>query len=310
MRNKLRSLLCSSLLACAFLPLTSSVCAAEENDKPLPAFKNISYGPHERNVLDFWKCDSDEPTPLVVYIHGGGFRNGSKESIHAETLKALLKANISVAALNYRLIAQAPLPAAHYDCRRGLQFLRSQANSWNLDKTRVGAFGGSAEAQLCMYLAFHDEMAKPDSDDPIERESTRLNCVATHGGQTTMDVQWWKEHVPDYESAHRNFFETFGAETQEDYLKKVVEVSALSLITKDDPPIFMSYIMPPDEAVPSDPRKARGWKIHHVVFGIELQKKMKLLGIEADLNYPGAKSTYQSGAKFFIAKLTKPTTPK
>src|SRR5262245_384556 len=152
----------SVMFAIAVAHLATSLCLAESKDKPTATFRNISYGPHERNVLDIWQAQSGEPTPLVVYIHGGGFRNGSKDSIGADMLRALLKANISVAAINYRLIGQAPLPAAHYDCRRALQFLRAKANGWGLDKNRVGAFGGSAGAQLCMYLAFHDEMAKPN----------------------------------------------------------------------------------------------------------------------------------------------------
>jgi acetyl esterase len=298
----------SVLSAIAVALLANSVCLAQRKDKPTPTFRNISYGPHERNVLDIWQAQSEQPTPLVVYIHGGGFRNGSKDSIDADMLRALLKAKISVAALNYRLVGQAPLPAAHDDCRRALQFLRSKAEEWGLDKTRVGAFGGSAGAQLCMYLAFHDEMAKPGSDDPVERESTRLTCIATNGGQTTMDVDWWQKHVPDYTAPHRDFLEGFGVKTQEDFQQKVAQVSALSLITKDDPPIFMSYLMQPDDPVPPDLEQARRWKVHHVIFGIELKKRMDALGIEADLEYPGAKTIYRSPAEFIISKLSKPTT--
>jgi acetyl esterase len=278
--------------------------------KPAPQQKNVAYGPHERNVLDLWQAKSEKPTPLVVYIHGGGFRAGSKESLNAGTLRELLDAGISVAAVNYRFVSHAPLPAAHHDCRRALQFLRSKAGAWNLDKTRVGAFGGSAGAQLCMYLAFHDDMADRDSDDPIARESTRLTCVATNGGQTTMDVEWWKKHIPDYDAPHRNFFETFGVKTKEEYLKKVADVSALSLISKDDVPIFMTYGMKPDDPVPDDARRARGWKVHHVVFGVKLKEKMDALGIEADLKYPGARTTYRSVSHFFIEKLTKDGKPK
>ena len=306
---QLTSRTCLSVVSViAVAPLATSECLAQGKDKPSSTFRNVSYGPHERNVLDVWQAQSDQPTPLVVYIHGGGFRNGSKDSINADMLQALLNAKISVAALNYRLIGQAPLPAAHYDCRRALQFLRSKSEEWRLDKTRVGAFGGSAGAQLCMYLAFHDEMAKPGSDDPVERESTRLTCIATNGGQTTMDVDWWKKHIPDYTAPHRDFLEVFGAKTQDEFQQMVSDVSALSLITKDDPPIFMSYIMPPDESVPSNPEQARRWKVHHVVFGIELKKRMDALGIEADLEYPGATTIYRSPAEFFIAKLNKPTT--
>jgi hypothetical protein len=87
----------------------------------------------------------------------------------------------------------------------------------------------------------------------------------------------------------------------------VTDVSALSLITKDDPPIFMSYLMRPDESIPPDPEQARRWKVHHVAFGIELKKRMESLGIEADLEFPGAKTIYRSPAEFMIAKLNKPT---
>jgi hypothetical protein len=292
----------------AVASLATLECLAQDKDKPSATFRNVSYGPHQRNVLDLWQARSDQPTPLAVYIHGGGFRNGSKDSINAKMLQALLEAKISVAALNYRLVDQAPLPAAHYDCRRALQFLRSKSEEWRLDKTRVGAFGGSAGAQLCMYLAFHNDMAKPDSDDPLERESTRLTCVATNGGQTTMDVDWWKKHIPAYTVPHRDFREVFGEKTPAEYQQMVSEISALSLITKDDPPIFMSYIMQPDESVPPNAEQARRWKVHHVVFGIELKKRMDALGIEADLEYPGATTSNQSPAEFFIAKLIKPTT--
>ena len=46
-----------------------------------------------------------------------------------------------------------------------------------------------------MWLAYSDEMAKPRSKDPIERESTRLTCVATMCGQTTNEREFWKEMI-------------------------------------------------------------------------------------------------------------------
>lgn len=160
-----------------------------------------------------------------------------------------------------------------------------------------------------MYLAFHDDMADPDSPEPRERESTRLTCVATNGGQTTMDHEWWQQHIPGYESPHRNFLEAFGVKTKEEYLKRVADVSALSLITKDDPPLFMSYQMGPNEPVPDNPQRAGGWKVHHVAFGVALKERMDRLGIEADLKYPGAKTTYGSIAEFFIQKLHERSSP-
>lgn len=285
------------------LAAAGSVLAGQDRSRPAPTHGNVAYGPHERNVLDFWQAKSETPAPLVVFIHGGGFRAGSKAKLSTQVLRELLKAGISVAAINYRMLPDNPLPAAHHDCRRALQFLRSKASEWNTDKTRVGAFGGSAGAQLCMYLAFHDDMADPDSADAVERESSRLTSVATMGGQTTMLFDWWAEWVPGYAKPHRDPLEIFGAKTKEEYLAIAAELSALSLITADDPPIHMSYGMAPDAPIPSDPAKSNGWKVHHVIFGVKLKEKMDALGIEADLKYPGARTTYGSVPEFFRAKL-------
>src|SRR5215216_4390069 len=69
--------------------------------RPAPDLVNEHYGPHARHVLDLWKAKSDKPAPLVVYIHGGGFRAGSKESINSALLTGLLDKGISVMAINY-----------------------------------------------------------------------------------------------------------------------------------------------------------------------------------------------------------------
>ena len=50
---------------------------AAARDLP-PTFADVPYGPHARNVLDFWQAKSERPTPVVVFIHGGGFTSGDK----------------------------------------------------------------------------------------------------------------------------------------------------------------------------------------------------------------------------------------
>ena len=273
--------------------------------RPEPTHRDVAYGDHRQQVIDVWLAESGAPTPLVLYIHGGGFRAGSKRSLDARALDTLLGAGISVAAVEYRFVHHKKLPAAHHDCRRALQFLRSRAREWNIDKARVGAFGGSAGAQICMWLAFHDDMADPDSDDPIARESTRLTCVATNGGQTTMDFAWWQKHIPGYDKPHRDPFESFDAKDEQELSALVKEVSALSLVSADDPAIYMQYGQKPDDPVPDDPQRARGWKIHHVMFGIRLKERMDELGVEANLQYPGKRTTYGTRERFFIEKLTR-----
>src|SRR5262249_1001720 len=147
-------------------------------------FLNVPYGKHARQVLDFYQARSDRPTPLVFYIHGGGWRNGDKKI----NPKAFLATGISVAEINYRFVEQGeenkvvpPVKAPLEDAARALQFVRSKAAEWNIDKKRIGATGGSAGGCSSLWLAFHEDMADPGSTDPIARESTRLYCAAVNG---------------------------------------------------------------------------------------------------------------------------------
>ncbi|MDP7050787.1 MAG: alpha/beta hydrolase [Verrucomicrobiota bacterium] len=297
--------------------------ANKANGRKPPTHANVKYGEHERNVFDIWLADSAKPTPLAIYIHGGGFRAGSKEKLKPNELDQLLKAGISVAAINYRFMSVAtPLPTPHHDARRALQHMRSKAKEWNIDKERVAAFGGSAGAQICMWLAFSDEMAKPDSKDPIERESTRLTCVATAGGQTTNDIEFWQNkiatllgpntdvktlsrplgNIRDPEKAH---LAKWGGKTPDEAKEIARRHSAVSIVSADDPPIFMSYGMTPTAKPPTDKGRIRGWLIHHVNLGIALKEKTDALKLEAHLKYPGAEIKYQSQIDFFLDKLLK-----
>ena len=270
-----------------------------------PTYADVKYGPYERNKLDFYQAESDEPTPLVVYIHGGGFRRGSKKSLHGGTLRELLEAGISVAAVEYRFVQHAKLPAAHEDCVRAVQLIRSRADDYNLDKARVAGFGGSAGAQLVMYLAFHDDFADPDSDDPVARESTRLIAVATNGGQGTMDFEWWTANIPGYDKPHREPTDYVDTTDAEALAALVADISAVKLLTEDDPPLWMQYGMSPDAPIPTEPGKIQGWQVHHVSHGMLLKEKMDELKLENDLHYPGAETAYGAREAFLIQKLTE-----
>ncbi len=292
-----------------------------DSAKKKPTHANVKYGEHERQVFDIWLADSSKPTPLAIYIHGGGFKSGSKEKLKSDSLSELLKAGISVASINYRLLTTHPLPTAHHDAQRALQQMRSRADEWNIDKTRIAAFGGSAGAQICMWLAYSDEMAKPDSSDPIERESTRLTCVASAGGQTNNSPEFWNQTIghllPEGKSGsllvpasgeqdpEKLRTAMWGAKTLEEANEIAARHAAINIVSADDPPIFMSYGMKPNDNPPTSPARLRGWLIHHVNLGIALQEKTDALNLEAHLKYPGAKTEYESLVDFFVDKLLK-----
>ena len=174
------------VLTFATLLLAGLASWADETKRLL----NVAYGTHARQVLDFYPAKSDKRTPVVFYIHGGGWQNGDKKT----NPKPFLDKGISVVAINYRYVKngveekiEPPVKAPLEDAARALQFVRSKAAEWNLDKKRIGATGGSAGGCSSLWLAFHDDLADPNSKDPIARESTRLYCAAVDGAQTSLD---------------------------------------------------------------------------------------------------------------------------
>ena len=130
-----------------------------------PTHADLKYGPAARNVMDVWLAESDKPTPVLVSIHGGGFRGGRK-SISAGLLRQCLDEGISAVAITYRLSDEAIAPAQMLDSARAIQFIRHNAKAWNIDSERIAATGGSAGAGISLWLGFHDDLADPDNDDP------------------------------------------------------------------------------------------------------------------------------------------------
>ncbi|MDD7985161.1 discoidin domain-containing protein [Lentisphaera marina] len=274
---------------------------------PKPTLSNVPYGKHERHTIDFWKAPSDKPTPLVFVIHGGGWGGGDKDRVHRfADVTPLLKAGISLVAINYRLMrhtkgVKPPVKVPLHDAARALQFVRSKAKEWNIDKQLIGAAGGSAGACSSLWLAYHDDLAKPDSDDPIARESTRLYCVAVRGPQTSLDPQQMREWIPNIKYGGHAFgkknFEEFIAE-RESILPWIAEYSPYALVSTDDPPVYLSYGKSPAVGKnQSDPT-------HSANFGVKLKEHCENTGIKCDLVYPDATDIkYKTTTDYLIEKL-------
>ena len=299
---------------CLFaLGLLTGFSRAQKKDSGYPpevpkaTFSEVSYGQHERNVLDFWKAKSKSPTPVAFVIHGGGWKGGSKERLDRfADPNALLRAGISVAAINYRYITSTekpPVKAPLHDAARALQFVRSKAKEWNIDKKRIGAAGGSAGACSSLWLAFHDNLADPKSKDPVLRESSRLQCVAVIGAQTTLDPKQMKEWTPNSKYGGHAFglhpFDRF-LDNRKKIMPWIKEYSPYANVTKDDPPIFLQYNSPP--AIGKEQKDPT----HTSNFGVKLQEHCIAKGVKCELYYPnGPKTTHTDTTAFLISQLNK-----
>ena len=300
--------------------LAAMVCTAGTDhlsgaDAPLqPTHADVPYGSHARNVLDFWQAKGTGPRPLLVYIHGGGWTGGDKKR-GAKTIEAYLDKGISYAAINYRLTGQAPLPAPVHDAARAIQYLRTQGQAWSIDTSRIALTGGSAGACTSMWLLLHDDLANPDSADPVRRQSTRVCAAAARGGQTSIDPKVVEGWVGPNILQHRMINLSVGEKTIEEALKNYehhralyLEFSPINHLDGDDPPLFLTYGN--NMKVPST---SAGHGIHHPVLGVKMKEKADRLGHECHLVIDGISKSarYASATEFLVAKLlAPPTTPK
>ncbi|MCU0876560.1 MAG: alpha/beta hydrolase [Pirellulaceae bacterium] len=289
-------------------------------ERPTPTVADFAYGQDSpRQKFDFWQAKSDKPTPVVLLIHGGGWRGGDKSGYGTSAIKPYLDAGISVASLNYRFIEQAmadkvepPVKGSVGDAARALQTIRSKAKEWNIDPARIGATGGSAGACTSLWLALHDDLADPTSDDPIAQQSTKLACAAVSGAQTSLDPKELREWMPNaIYGGHAFGFAAPGRGRPEEFdllianrekvLPWIKEYSPIELVSKDDPPIFLDY---PNQKTAPVIGENQPDPTHSAIYGVKLLEKLKEAGVEGVLSYPGHKDEkYGSIQAFLIAKL-------
>lgn len=246
-----------------------------------PDFADVAYGAHERDRVDLYLAKgTTRPTPLVVLIHGGGFRGGDKAHWgNDRTLQELLARGVSCAAINYPFLEHMPVQDILHHCARSVQFLRSKAGEWNLDKNRFAAMGGSAGAGTSLWLATRDDLADPNAADPVLRESTRLLCAVCNATQATYDISRWESFLgpakPEFGTSeleaaffyHLPSVEAFKTDSGKAILR---ECDMLSWITKDDPPLLLN-----NSQVVEAPTNRGEW-LHCIQHAREIHKKCEL----------------------------------
>ncbi len=277
---------------------------------PKADFANVKYGPHQRNVLDIWQAKSDKPTPLVVFIHGGGFRAGDKSQASPDMIKACQENGVSYMAISYRFLPDAPVQDIMRDCARAIQFVRYKAKDYNIDPKRIASYGGSAGAGTSVWLAFHDDLADPKNEDPVLRESSRLTVAGSLNGQATYNLIEWSEKIgkfkpewsSDLETQAFYHFKTMAELETESGRKVLADCSMLKLATKGDAPVFIYCAN--EDGEPKD----RNHLLHHPKHATVLKEYCDKAGIPAELFLSNAEpkakgNSSEAMRKFFFKHL-------
>ena len=222
------------------LLVTTGSSAHAQNPQLKPTHQNVAYDDqHDVQKLDVYLAESDSPVPAMVHIHGGGWIMGSKNKIPGWLSAGVRGGDFSVVSIEYRFTNVAPHPTQVNDCVRAIQFVRHKADEWNIDPARIGVTGGSAGGHLSLWVAVHDDAARPDEDDPVERQSSRVSCAVSFAGPTDWSLLSEIDHKhPAYRQLLGNEPGTPVDEMDKDALH---DVSPVSFVSDDDPPIMQVH---------------------------------------------------------------------
>ncbi|MGH9721355.1 MAG: alpha/beta hydrolase fold domain-containing protein [Bryobacteraceae bacterium] len=135
------------------------------------------YGARELRLDLYLPKDGRGPFPAVVYIHGGGWSGGSKNAFSRQAAHMATKGFVG-ACIEYRLSGEAPFPAAVYDSKAAVRWLRANAAKYRIDPGRIGAAGGSAGGHLVAMLGTSSHVTDLEGDGGNAAMSSRVQAVA------------------------------------------------------------------------------------------------------------------------------------
>ena len=160
---------------------------------PSPAeIKNLVYGQADGHglKLDLYLPSAASPTPrpVILFLHGGGWRVGDKREAE-KVVDSVTIAGYALASVDYRLSGEAIFPAQIQDCKTAVRWLRANAGKYNLDPQRVGVMGFSAGGHLAALLGTSAGVeALEGRDEGSPRESSRVQAVCDVSGPVDLAI--------------------------------------------------------------------------------------------------------------------------
>ena len=130
------------------------------------------------------KDQGDKVLPVIVLIHGGGWRRGDKESGRWSMSGFAATGNYVGVTVGYRLSGEAIWPAPIHDCKAAIRWLRANADKYKTDPQKIGVFGGSAGGHLVALLGTSGDVKELEGENGSPGYSSRVQCVVDYCGPT------------------------------------------------------------------------------------------------------------------------------
>ena len=199
--------------------------------------ENVAY----REGNQKWKLDlmlpknrEDELCPVIVFIHGGGWRNGDKASgVFRDYPLEYASRGYVCASVNYRLIDEGTILDCIADCKCAVRWLRAHADEFSIDVNKFGAYGNSAGAHLVAMLGLSSTQDELDGDGPYRKCSSSVQAVCCSATPTNF-LLWGEER----RSGGGRAAALFGEENTE----RVMELaSPVTYVASSSPPFLMVH---------------------------------------------------------------------
>lgn len=214
-----------------------------------------------------------EKSPLVVFIHGGGFGGGDKfHVLRRDALgvaRGLTHAGVAFASIEYRLTdgGATTVNESVADCKDAVRFLVKHAADYNLDPDRIGTFGESAGGNLTLTTALGADQDYP-CDPSLDGPHGRIRCVAAYYGPVSF-VDPALRKGSNFEHPERLVSILGGRLEEKRELAR--KLSPIELLRPDSPPIFLAHgdadkiIAPLNSTAMRDAAQSKGVPVECVI---------------------------------------------
>jgi acetyl esterase/lipase len=205
------------------------------------AHRDLAYvaNGHERHKLDLFVPEkTDGPLPLIIWVHGGGWQNGSKEGC-PPLRNGYTGRGYAVASINYRLSGHAVFPAQIEDCKAAIRWLRAHAKQYNLDPQRFGVWGSSAGGHLVALLGTSGDVKGFDVGAHLD-VSSRVQAVCDYFGPTDFTVFVTTPGYESHASATSPEAKLLGGAVMENK-DKAARANPITYVSRDDPPFLIVH---------------------------------------------------------------------
>ncbi len=235
----------------AILVLAPALAQGQQVPADVEVIRDIEYGKGGDVSLKLDivrpKTQPKSPMPVIVFIHGGGWKQGSKETGLGKIIPLAQKGYFTTT-INYRLTDVAPFPAQIEDCKCAIRWVRAHAKEYNLDSDRIGVWGGSAGGHLVALLGTSGGVKELEGKGGCEKYSSKVQAVADYFGPADFVV--WAEDVKktfgysvEQALAHRTTGSVAGllGGPVMEKMDVAKTASPTTYIDKNDPPIFIAH---------------------------------------------------------------------